>query len=302
MAVRSKQIEETALGTQRIVALFDSIGKQEQIRRERQQLDRLAVLATNARAEGRELPLADILRELDRPAEVGTGLQGFFQNLGGKFQPDPGRFAGEIKGGIVGDALRRALGQTDTPAGFDPAPVKKRRTQRDIDLATIGRKGVSRFRKNEARKRLSTNPSQPKEPFPQNFDFNEVLDADDKKDGKFGEKAYRNGLDRARDAALQGGTDPQQAEELFNQFWDARVENETTGFVGAFTRNVTLSRSEFQEGNVGRVKKDEVSEAVEKVTETGGKLDPATAQAILAEAGFDKGKAREIAKQRGFTF
>ena len=114
--------DRSRIAAQSINQVLQSIGKQEQLRRERQQINNIAQLVSRKREEGRDATTQEILGVLDQPAETAGGFQGFLQTLGGKFQPQPGRIGTEIRSGIVSDALERALtpaGSTETPEGLE---------------------------------------------------------------------------------------------------------------------------------------------------------------------------------------
>ena len=282
-----------------ITDILQTLGKAEQVRRERDQLERVS----RAISAGATTPEA-ILAVTRQPTETSGGFQGILQKLGGAFQPSPGGVQSSILKSILGSQLQTALGpKFSEPTGdFAPGTVTQRaptgkvsvlqqtgtgptkqQRQRDSDISTLRNKKKSEFQKEEARARLDKDPSQPKNSVRPDFDFVPFLDDKDKVKGKFSKKAHDNALKRAQDAGRTQGFDPKSMEESFENWWDSRVKDETSGFLGgALERNVTLPRSEFQE--------------IENI------LDESGAKEILSEAGGDKDKARQIAKRRGFKF
>ncbi len=297
--------EGTQRGVEQIKNLLRIVGEAENKRRERQTLDRI-VRAIGAGQTDIEA-IASVARE---EPTFGGGFRGGLQKIAGLFGGEGGGIESQIQQSIIGNALQKALSPPgQIPSGLEPvgatrgptgqvttrferpgvggvAAPTKQQTQRDRDLAVIGNDKKSDFQKAEARKRLDKDPSQPRNPIPEGGNFDEFLVDEEKEKGKFGKRAYDATLQRVEDEARKQGLNPKDAKADFDKWWDARVKNERTGALGgALTKNVTTPRSEFQKG------------VVEDNT-----LDEATAAQILQEAGGDKDKAREIARQRGLKF
>ena len=317
--LRSSRIEEASRGSDQIAALFDTIGKKEQIRQQRQQLDRVSSLVATAQQEGRSPSISEILSTLNQPAQFDSGFGGILQNIGSRFQPQGGGFGDQIKGGIVSDALRRALqpaGSSEPPPGLElsgerrgpggqvtgrsfarkrEGTAKEDQLFKDKDILTSSR---TQFQKDKARERLDSDETRIIQPSDlTDKDFKKMLKSKDKVGGRFGLKAYRNALSAAMDEARQQDQDPKQAEQQFNAWWDDRVKSERGGFLGirgAIHRNDTVPREQFEDGATN-LNEDPVGDAA-AIPE----LDQSTAFQLLQEAGGDKEKARKLAKERGF--
>jgi hypothetical protein len=87
--------------SQAIADLLLTLGKTEQIRRERQQLDRVATAVASGAST-----IEAISAVANQPPQFGTGIQGILQRIAGPFQPSPGGGIGRgIQEAIIGRAL-----------------------------------------------------------------------------------------------------------------------------------------------------------------------------------------------------
>lgn len=254
-----QQRGETQQTQKMIAGILETIGQAEKARRDSETLDRVArVLSSGA------TNIEAITAAAGQEPEFGGGLQGILQKVSGAFAPQGGGVRESILQSIVGQKLQQALsppplltraeerdkalfGIRDRPGQSSVAAPTKQQSQRDRDLAIIGNEKKSDFQKEEARKRLDQDPSQPKKPIPSGGTYEEFLDDTDKVKGKFGKEAYEAAIRRVEDEARLQGLDPKQVEQDFDRWWDERVKNERTGLLGgALTRNVTVPRTEFQ--------------------------------------------------------
>ena len=293
---------------QSIAGLFEIAGQAEQVRQDRQDLDRIARALANG-----ETSIEAIAAVAKQKPEFSGGITGGLQRFASAFQPSPGGIGQGIDERAIGSKLSQILnpsllspeeerelklfGQRDRPGAAAVAGPTKQQTQRDRDLATLQSKTKSPISKTEARKRLDKDPSQPRNPVPTGGTYDEFLEQANEeaiekgrpiKEGKlFGKKAYEATLKIVEDVARSQGLDPKGVKVDFDRWWDARVNKEQGPgiFKGALTPNTLTPRKKFQKG------------VVEDNT-----LDEATATQILQEAGGDKDKAREIARQRGLKF
>ena len=276
--------------SQAIAGILETAGRAEKARRESQQLDRIARAiaggATSIEAidtVSKQSQLEAILEAAEQPTQFSKGLPGILQRVGGAFQPPGGGVGEGIQRSIISQALKKALTPSLlTPeeqrsgalvkAGLKPraqaGPVVKTATkqqkQRDKDLATLGSEKKSDFQKQEARRRLDADSSQPRNPAPQGGTFDEFLKDENKEGGKFGKKAHDEALKLVQDDARLQGLDPASAETDFERWWDAKVEGERSGIFslgGLLERNVTIPRSEFQ--NATETTQREPSESIE---------------------------------------
>lgn len=269
---------------QSISNILKTIGQAEQARQERQTLDRVATAIA-----GGATTIEAISAVAKQSPGFSGGIPGIIQKAGSAFQPSPGRIGQGIDETVIGSKLREIL----SPSVETVEAPTKQQTQRDRDLAIIANEKKTDFQKQEARKRLDADPSLPRKPLPTGRDFakelKNITEGTGKtlKDGKlFNEKAYKKLLARLEDLARLNGFDITSVKKELDRWWDARVNKEQgPGLKGSLTKNTLVPRSEFQD-----------------ITDEEKNLDETTAAAILQEAGGDKDKAREIAKQRGFSF
>lgn len=255
-------ITKTQQTVQAIAGILQTVGQAEKARRDSETLDRVA-RALSAGATNIEAITAAAGQE----PQFGGGIKGILQKVSGAFAPQGG-MRESILQNIIGQKLQQALspplltreegrdkalfGIKDRPGAPTVTAPSKQQTQRDRDLATLANKNKNDLQKEEARKRLDQDPSQPKKPVPPGGTYDEFLDDTDKVDGKFGKKAYEAAIRRVEDEARLQSLDPEQVKKDFDRWWDARVKNERTGLLGgALTRNVTTPRSEFQDDFFG---------------------------------------------------
>lgn len=328
MALRSGA-ERTQAASQQLFQLFDRIGKQEQIRQQRQQLDRVSTLVTTAQAEGRNPSLSEIMKSINQPAQFDPGIGGIFQNISSRFQPQGGGLNEQVQTGIVSDALRRALqpGSTEIPAGLEVSgartdefgritgksfarptassttrPTGQSAESKDFDrdikvLNDADTKGVRKANKSQvdaAKQRLRQNPNLRDIPPGEDIDFTSTLKGLPKEkvgkiDKAFGKAAYDKAIEKIEAKALAGGITEESLIENFNKWWDAQAADPDPK---GFGKSV-VARSTFQE-TAGPPGLPETTQGTE--------LDQPAAIQILQEAGGDKEKARKLAKERGFTF
>ncbi|KKN74438.1 hypothetical protein LCGC14_0390580 [marine sediment metagenome] len=248
-------ITKTQQTVRAIAGILETVGRAEKARRDSETLDRVARAlssgATNIEAIAGQEP------------SFGGGLQGVLQKVSGAFQPE-GSMRESILQSIIGQKLKQTLnpplltrdeerekalfGIRDRPGAPTVKAPTKQQSQRDRDLATIENKNKSDFQKDEARKRLDKDPSQPRKPVPSGGTYDEFLNDEDKVKGKFGKEAYEATLKIVKDEARLQGMDPKQVKQDFDRWWDARVKEERTSFIGPgiFEKNITTPRAEFQ--------------------------------------------------------
>lgn len=135
--LESSGIEGANRGAQQIANLLGNIGRQEQIRQERQQLNRVTQIVAEAQAAGTQVTTSQILSAINQPVETDTGFRGLLQKIGGRFQPEPGRLGAQIEGGIVSDALKRA-----SQPQFDPSTVPEGLVPSSVSVSPTG--GITR--------------------------------------------------------------------------------------------------------------------------------------------------------------
>lgn len=278
-----RSTEGAQRGANQIRELLESIGRVEQTRRERQQLDRVA----RAVASG-ATTIEAISAAADQPTEFSGGLSGLLQKVGGRFQPpSTGGVRQSIQQAIIGRALRpkplltreeqrekaifgtkRRPGETTQP--FEQTKPEKARN-RDIKILTetdkAGAIKATEVQKSSARRRLRKNPSIGEVP-PGQTDYTPLLDKklrekfDTKgfrlkpKDTRFGKKAYDDALVKAKDAALAQGATEASAEADFNAWWDQQVEAEAGQTFQKFQ-----ARSEFGRERLVNIQKKLETEA-----------------------------------------
>lgn len=274
-AEEKRGLSSSQRNLQAITEILGVLGQGEQIRRERQQLDRIAT----AVASGSSI-IEAIKAAADQGPDISKGLPGILQRVGGAFQPPTagGGIQQSLQQAIIGQALKpkpllsreeqrdvALFGKKKRAGEAAVAAPSKQQKQRDRDLKIIGNEKASEFQKKEARTRIDADPSQPRNPVPTGGTYDEFLNSTDRESGKFGKKAHDAALIRVEDDARLQGLDPAGVKKDFERWWDERVENERTGvFGGAFTRNITIPRAEFQEG-LGDIGKRLETEAGERV-------------------------------------
>lgn len=264
-------ITKTQQTIQSLTNILKTVGQAEQVRQERQDLDRIATALA-----GGASTVEAIAAVAKQKAEFSSGIQGMVQRLGSAFQPSPGGVGQGIDETVIGSKLREILspsllsteeqrelklfGQRERPGTTVAAPSKQQ-TQRDRDLAIIANEKKTDFQKQEARKRLDEDPSLPRKTLPSGKDFKKALEeveqtakgtvAGTLKEGKrklFGKKAYNKLLARLEDLARMSGFEIDGVKTELDRWWDAKVQNERGGKLGGITVNDTLTpRSEFQE-------------------------------------------------------
>lgn len=111
---------------QALMGILQTLGRGEQIRREREQLDKIS------RAIGAGKTDIEAILEVARAEpSFGGGFQGGLQRIGGMFQPSPGGIGRGIQQSVIGSALQQALSPRQTltvPAGagvIDPKTGEK---------------------------------------------------------------------------------------------------------------------------------------------------------------------------------
>lgn len=134
--LRTEDQKQGITGLQRssevIADILQTLGKGEKIRRERQQLDRIA----NAIAGGATTTEA-ILAAANQPTEFDTGIRGFLQRAGGRFAQPGGGVQQDLQQVIIGDALRKALTPEAVPKPFTLGPGEERFTGKGERIAGL---------------------------------------------------------------------------------------------------------------------------------------------------------------------
>lgn len=296
--LRTSEQRAGVTNTQQTVAaiarILQTTGRAEQVRQERQTLDRIATAIA-----GGATTIEAISAIAKQSPEFSGGFTGGLQRFASAFQPSPGRIGQGIQEDVVGSRLREILspsllspeeqreiklfGQRERPgAAAVPGPTKQQ-TQRDRDLAVLANPKKSDFQKAEARKRLDKDPSQPRNPVPTGGTYDEFLKKADEnataagrpiKEGKlFGKKAYTATLKIVEDEARAQGLDPTGVKVDFDRWWDARVNKEQGpegfGTKGALTTNTLVRRSKFQKVSVEDELKNLSDEELKKIIEGG---------------------------------
>ena len=294
-AEQRQGITNTQRNVQAILGILNTIGKAEQVRRERQTLDRV----TRAVASG-ATTIEAITAAAGQGPEFSGGASGLLQKIGGGFQPSPGGVEQNIQTSIIGDALKRALspqgrippglepsGATVSPGGgvttrfAKPAPAlpafeqtePEKARNRDIGILTKkdskGNLIASPVQRKSARRRLRANPSI-QDIVPGQTDYSDNLKGKPKVktgifDKAFGEEAYKQALQDAKDEGLAAGATESSVEADFNSWWDKNAAAGSKGQPG-FGRRL-VPRSEFQditaEEEVGSLSDEELKRIAE---------------------------------------
>ncbi|GAG41328.1 unnamed protein product, partial [marine sediment metagenome] len=123
--LRTEEQKQGITGLQKssqiIADILQDLGQGEQIRRERQQLDRIATAIA-----GGASTIEAINAAAKQPPEFSGGLSGILQRIGGGFQPPGGGgIRQSIQEAIIGQGLRRAT---------EPPPLLTREEQREKAL------------------------------------------------------------------------------------------------------------------------------------------------------------------------
>lgn len=297
---------------QSLTRILETAGRKEQVRQERQTLDRIATAIA-----GGATTIEAISAVAKQRPEFGGGFTGGLQRFASAFQPSPGRIGRGIQETTIGSRLREILSPSllspeeqtkaakikagllpraeEAPKAFEQTAAGKAR-DRDIKFLTDrhktgenkGKLMSTPVQQEAARRRLRANPSLGDIKQGQ-IDYAEVLEGKPKEkvgllDKAFGEEAYNEALQEIKDTALAQGATESSVEADFNSWWDKNAAAGSKGQPG-FGRRL-VPRQNFK----GSGKK--------ALT----KLDQTTATDILQEVGGDKEKARELAKKRGFEF
>lgn len=295
-----------------LASILKTAGRAEQVRQERQTLNRIATAIA-----GGATTIEAISAVAKQRPEFGGGIQGVLQRLSSAFQPSPGRIGQGIDETVIGSRLREILSPSllspeeqtqaakikagilpraeEAPKPFEQTVAGKARDN-DVKVLTNRHKTgddkgdliATPVQQDAARRRLRANPSLGDIKQGQ-IDYAEVLEGKPKErvgliDQAFAEEAYNQALQEIKDTALAQGATESSVENDFNAWWDKNAAAGSKGQPG-FGRRL-VPRQDFK----GKGKKALI------------KLDQATAAKILQEVGGDKEKARELAKQRGFSF
>ena len=311
--LRSSAEREGITKTQQTVTalakILETAGQAEQVRQERQDLDRIATALAGGAT------ITEAIAAAKQKPEFSGGITGLLQRGASAFQPSPGRIGQGIQEDVIGSRLREILSPsllspeeqgkaarikagllpraTEATKPFEQTPAGKARDN-DVKVLTNrhktgkneGKLIATPVQQDAARRRLRANPSLGDIKQGQ-IDYAEVLKGKPKErvgilDQAFGEEAYNQALQEIKDTALAQGATESSVENDFNSWWDKNAAAGAEGQPG-FGRRL-VPRQDFK----GKGKK--------ALTE----LDEATAKQILQEAGGDKEKAREIARKRGF--
>lgn len=310
--------------SQSLSGIFQAIGKSEEARREREQLDRIsrAIAGGASTVEAIQAAAAE-------PTQFSPGLRGGLQKFAGAFQPGGGAPSGTERS-IFNAGLQGALapppllsreeerdlkifGQKDRPgepslltpeqekeaalieAGLKPrasataaAGVDKptaQQTQRDRDLSTVGSDTKTPFQKNEARERLDKDPSQPRNPIEPGGTYEEFLDNETKENGKFDEAAYNTALTLAQDEARIRGGDPESLKQDFDRWWDEQVKESTGNRESVLRRLFGGVKGEFVPRGLFLKVPETPKKATQSTTDDVTQLSDEQLQEALAQIG-----------------
>ena len=255
--------------------ILKTIGRAEQVRQERQDLDRIATALARGMTD-----IEAIAAVAKQRPEFAGGITGGLQKFASAFQPSPGRIGQGIQEDVIGSRLREILspslltqeeqreiklfGQRDRTGAASVAKPTKQQTQTDKDLAALFNDNTPPFRKVGIRKRIDEDPTlqRTKKPLPTGRDFSDQLKEVEQeaegsitgslKEGKlFGAKAYKKLLEKLEDLGRMANLDLTNVKKELNRWWDAKVNKEQgppgVGTKGAFTTNTLIRRSKFQE-------------------------------------------------------
>jgi hypothetical protein len=208
-------------GAQQIAKLFDTIGKVEQKRRERQTLDRLSASISSGAADLESLQAA-----ASQEPTFDEGIRGKFQQFAGSFQPDPGRIGAGIQTSIIEQAIKRSQGTGQE--------ISKEEKQRNTDTKTIANEKSSRAAVQNARARLKKNPTLVDVPVDAEVDYASFLNKKLKRkvkggaafDKAFGEEAFTALMKQVEEDALTDGVTPESAKANVEAWWDRQVAAE----------------------------------------------------------------------------
>ena len=305
--LRGSRVEEAQQAAKNIGRIITTVGKSEQVRQNRQQLDRVATAIA-----GGANTIEAIRSVADQPAEFDEGIGGILQRIGSTLRPQAGRggLNTALDEAMVSGQLGKIFGNGSTlspeekakaeriKAGLSPratAPGKRTGVSdfnRDVKL--IQNPKATEAQKSAAKNRLKTNPNLQTA---EGGDFSSFLKGKKKQkvagakfDKAFAEEAFNEALQEAKDAGLSEGFSEESIEQDFTRWWDEEAAKEGEGQKGF--GKLVLPRTEFKASSI----------AGTSPVKAGTKLDTNAASAILKEAGGDKAKARAIAKERGFSF
>jgi hypothetical protein len=291
-AEQRQGVTNTQRNIQAILGIIDTVGKAEEVRRERQTLDRIARAVSSGATT-----IEAISAAAGQGPEFSGGIPGILQRIGGAFQPSPGGVKQGIQQSIIGEALKRALtpqgrvppgltpsGATVSPEGavttrfaqptpatpaFEQTGSEKARNRDSGFLTKKDSKGnliASPAQRNSARRRLRANPSL-QDIVPGQTDYSDNLKGKPKVkkgifDKAFGEEAYKQALQDAKDQGLAAGATESSIEADFNSWWDRQVAKEKGDTFVEF-----VPRSEFQditaEEEVGNLSDEELKRIAE---------------------------------------
>jgi len=270
-AEQRRGLSSSQRNLQAITGILKTIGQGEQIRRERQQLDRVATAIANGAST-----IEAINAAASQPAEFSGGLRGILQKVAGGFQPpSTGGVRQSIQQAIIGQGVRRAtepppllsreeerdkaIFGTKKRAGEGIQPFEQTKPEkarnRDIKILTDkDKQGVVKatdVQKNSARRRLRKNPSI-QDVLPGKTDYSDNLTDKPKVkvkgatfDKAFGEEAYKLALKEAMDEGLAEGATEASVEADFNAWWDKTAAAGSKGQPGFGV--FVIPRSEFQD-------------------------------------------------------
>ena len=119
---------------QAITGILQTLGKAEQARRERQQLDSIAT-AMQGGATATEAINAIINKTQE--TKFGGGVAGILQKAGGPFQPSPGNLRQSLLKQIIGTKLQQALASAEKEKSFTLGPGRERFTGAGESIAKV---------------------------------------------------------------------------------------------------------------------------------------------------------------------
>ena len=305
-----KHTAANALGSQQIRSFLDQIGKAEQQRQEKQQLN--AILES---ISGGGATIQDIVAAAQGETRFDKGLGGLFQRFSAGTVPEPGRIGKQIQEGVISEELKRLLSPGDAfdpsivpkglvPSGFsisqsgkktrsfarpfvsppstkDPEKIRLA-NQKKVDKAieTLEDVTLSPVQRERARitlrnKKINTDAREatPGRDFTPEIrgKIREVVDRTGKNDKAFSEKAFNETLKEIKDEALSEGFTEDSVEKDFIRWWDEQVAKEAGQTFIKFN-----PRSKFQKG----VKEVKAPPPVEKLA--GDTPEPTTQEAYDA--------------------
>ncbi len=272
---RGPSVQESTANINRVL---DLLGKQEQLRQDRQNLSDFVSENIRLQAENEKLPEESrlspdqisqraALSVTQKDPKFAKGIQGMFQKFASGLTPGPSTaLTGPIAEGLLKEptGIRRDLIEEQikasrarrTGTGVVEGPTKADKA-RDRDIAIVTREKAPKGQKNQAFARLRKNEALFRatasvEEIDEDFDAImkklkdlkiQVPDTVTGIDQFFGKAAFDAGLKEAKLEGLRNGIHEDSSEQLFKDWWDAKTDERGPFGVGKEFQ----PRSEFRE-------------------------------------------------------